>query len=195
MHAPLAAFLLLALRQGMIIPVRCFTCGKVIGNKWDKYLELLQSDYTEGDALDALSLKRYCCRRMLVRGLALPAPPRVWIPRPRTGAPSRAVPGKHARHCRGSLTPAAAASRHLAAAASRRCPAAPPSIDTPQRASLPCPSGHAPPSAHLPPSSPHTADPRRPGGEAAQLQLTRAGRRGRRQYGRWRVSPRAMHAR
>merc|ERR1711935_1033455 len=65
-HAPLAAFLLLALRQGMIIPVRCFTCGKVIGNKWDKYLELLQSDYTEGDALDALSLKRYCCRRMLL---------------------------------------------------------------------------------------------------------------------------------
>ncbi|EOD21835.1 hypothetical protein EMIHUDRAFT_74809 [Emiliania huxleyi CCMP1516] len=50
----------------MIIPVRCFTCGKVIGNKWDKYLELLQSDYTEGDALDALSLKRYCCRRMLL---------------------------------------------------------------------------------------------------------------------------------
>ncbi|KAE9461251.1 hypothetical protein C3L33_06844, partial [Rhododendron williamsianum] len=38
----------------MIIPVRCFTCGKVIGNKWDLYLDLLQSDYSEGDALDAL---------------------------------------------------------------------------------------------------------------------------------------------
>ena len=50
----------------MIIPVRCFTCGKVIGNKYDKYLELLQSDYTEGDALDALGLRRYCCRRMLL---------------------------------------------------------------------------------------------------------------------------------
>ncbi|KAK4490077.1 hypothetical protein RD792_000732 [Penstemon davidsonii] len=50
----------------MIIPVRCFTCGKVIGNKWDLYLELLQSDYTEGDALDALGLVRYCCRRMLM---------------------------------------------------------------------------------------------------------------------------------
>ena len=61
----------------MIIPVRCFTCGKVrgshrhacrsqrapicfhltkwllsalqvIGNKWDMYLDLLQADYTEG---------------------------------------------------------------------------------------------------------------------------------------------------
>ncbi|KAK3019117.1 hypothetical protein RJ639_004109, partial [Escallonia herrerae] len=38
----------------------------VIGNKWDTYLDLLQSDYTEGDALDALQLVRYCCRRMLM---------------------------------------------------------------------------------------------------------------------------------
>ncbi|KAL6642344.1 hypothetical protein ACP70R_020525 [Stipagrostis hirtigluma subsp. patula] len=35
----------------MIIPVRCFTCGKVIGNKWDLYLDLLQADYTEGRML------------------------------------------------------------------------------------------------------------------------------------------------
>ena len=32
----------------------------------EKYLELLNNDYTEGDALDALGLKRYCCRRMLL---------------------------------------------------------------------------------------------------------------------------------
>jgi len=50
----------------MIVPVRCFTCGKVIGNKWENYLNLLQTDYTEGDALTALELKRYCCRRMLL---------------------------------------------------------------------------------------------------------------------------------
>ena len=42
----------------MIIPIRCFTCGKVIGNKWEAYLGLLQAEYQEGDALDALSLKR-----------------------------------------------------------------------------------------------------------------------------------------
>ncbi|TVU26244.1 hypothetical protein EJB05_28805 [Eragrostis curvula] len=35
----------------MIIPVRCFTCGKVIGNKWDLYLDLLQADYTEGGSM------------------------------------------------------------------------------------------------------------------------------------------------
>ncbi len=32
----------------MIIPIRCFTCGKVIGNKWEAYLGLLQAEYTEG---------------------------------------------------------------------------------------------------------------------------------------------------
>eukprot|EP00170_Pyropia_yezoensis_P001190 contig_5351_g1194 len=50
----------------MIIPVRCFTCGKVIGNKHQAYLELLKTDHNEGDALDKLGLKRYCCRRMLL---------------------------------------------------------------------------------------------------------------------------------
>ena len=52
--------------QAMIIPVRCFTCGKVVGNKWDSYLELLKADYSEGDALDELGLKRYCGRRMVL---------------------------------------------------------------------------------------------------------------------------------
>jgi DNA-directed RNA polymerase I, II, and III subunit RPABC5 len=50
----------------MIIPVRCFICGKTVGNKREAYLGLLQAEYTEGDALDALGLKRYCCRRTLL---------------------------------------------------------------------------------------------------------------------------------
>ena len=50
----------------MIIPVRCFTCGKVIGNKYDTYLELVAEGTTEGDALSMLGLSRYCCRRMLL---------------------------------------------------------------------------------------------------------------------------------
>ncbi|KAL3079531.1 hypothetical protein niasHT_022473 [Heterodera trifolii] len=50
----------------MIIPIRCFTCGKVIGNRWDAYLQSLQQGNTEGDALDQLGLRRYCCRRMLL---------------------------------------------------------------------------------------------------------------------------------
>ena len=31
----------------MIIPVRCFTCGKVIGNKWQLYMNLISGDYSE----------------------------------------------------------------------------------------------------------------------------------------------------
>lgn len=51
----------------MIIPIRCFTCGKVIGNKWDEYLRLVQQ-YPDNKAavLDQLGLKRFCCRRMLL---------------------------------------------------------------------------------------------------------------------------------
>ncbi|KAG8700376.1 DNA-directed RNA polymerase II subunit L [Ceratobasidium sp. 395] len=50
----------------MIIPVRCFSCGKVIGDKWEDYVKLLKDDVTEGDAMDQLGLKRYCCRRMVL---------------------------------------------------------------------------------------------------------------------------------
>lgn len=35
----------------MIIPIRCFTCGKVIANKWETYLSLLQADFSEGCVL------------------------------------------------------------------------------------------------------------------------------------------------
>ena len=50
----------------MIIPVRCFTCGKVIGNKWEAFMHLIgEEGQTEAQALDHLGLQRYCCRRML----------------------------------------------------------------------------------------------------------------------------------
>ncbi len=48
----------------MIIPVRCFTCGKVIGNKYETYLTY--GNGQEKLALDELKLNRYCCRRMLL---------------------------------------------------------------------------------------------------------------------------------
>ncbi|QPG75885.1 DEKNAAC101782 [Brettanomyces naardenensis] len=50
----------------MIIPVRCFSCGKVVGDKWETYLQYLEEGMSEGDALDRLGLKRYCCRRMVL---------------------------------------------------------------------------------------------------------------------------------
>ena len=70
-----------------LAPSDALRCPRqVIGNKWDTYLDLLQADYSEwcaytsvaahareltlmaacSDALDALGLQRYCCRRMLM---------------------------------------------------------------------------------------------------------------------------------
>ncbi len=32
----------------MIIPVRCFTCGKVIGNKYETYMKYVTANHNEG---------------------------------------------------------------------------------------------------------------------------------------------------
>jgi DNA-directed RNA polymerase subunit N (RpoN/RPB10) len=37
----------------MLIPIRCFTCGKVIANKWDKYVHLIMN-WTIDFQFDAL---------------------------------------------------------------------------------------------------------------------------------------------
>lgn len=50
----------------MIIPVRCFTCGKVVGNKYETYKGELQRGVPAAQVLDALGLKRYCCRSMIL---------------------------------------------------------------------------------------------------------------------------------
>lgn len=46
--------------------MRCFSCGKVIGDKWDAYIALLVQGKEEGVALTELGLQRYCCRRMVL---------------------------------------------------------------------------------------------------------------------------------
>lgn len=46
----------------MIIPIRCFSCGKPIGSLWEKYQALLKEGKTVKEALDTLELKRFCCR-------------------------------------------------------------------------------------------------------------------------------------
>jgi DNA-directed RNA polymerase subunit N len=50
----------------MIIPVRCFTCGKVIGSLYDQYRRRVDQGENPAEVLDSLGLKRYCCRRMLI---------------------------------------------------------------------------------------------------------------------------------
>lgn len=71
----------------MIIPVKCFTCGKVLADKYDYYLEkvrekklarnmsiesvvYLTKDFVdktpEGEVLDNLKLTKMCCRRHML---------------------------------------------------------------------------------------------------------------------------------
>jgi DNA-directed RNA polymerase subunit N len=50
----------------MIIPVRCFTCGKLIGDKWEEFARRVKSGEEPDQVLDSLGIKRYCCRRMLL---------------------------------------------------------------------------------------------------------------------------------
>jgi len=79
----------------MIIPVRCYTCGEVLSDKWIPYITAVQTDKNseegkvnpetdslelkyidiknstpeksiEGKVLDELELHKYCCRRMML---------------------------------------------------------------------------------------------------------------------------------
>lgn len=68
----------------MLIPIRCFSCGKVIANKWSAYERRLRemrsvddenavteltcardvpSRATAGQILDQLTITKLCCRR------------------------------------------------------------------------------------------------------------------------------------
>tara|TARA_B110000495_G_C22817626_1_gene477281 strand:- start:36 stop:296 length:261 start_codon:yes stop_codon:yes gene_type:complete len=82
----------------MIIPMRCFTCGNVIADKWIPFIELIMEkkndssetvDNTldieyikikddgsikksvEGKVLDTLEMHKYCCRRMFLTNVHL----------------------------------------------------------------------------------------------------------------------------
>lgn len=56
----------------MIIPIRCFTCGKVIAGLWETYVNIKNQYASRGEEVmlhklnKKLQLKRYCCKRMLV---------------------------------------------------------------------------------------------------------------------------------
>ena len=49
----------------MEFPVRCFTCGSVIGHMYETYKTAINDKKPEA-VLDELGVDRYCCRRMFV---------------------------------------------------------------------------------------------------------------------------------
>lgn len=55
----------------MIIPVRCFTCGRVIASDYERYKERVAKGEAPRKAMDALGLERWCCRRMILTNVEL----------------------------------------------------------------------------------------------------------------------------
>ncbi|MHA1911699.1 MAG: DNA-directed RNA polymerase subunit N [Candidatus Kariarchaeaceae archaeon] len=53
----------------MLIPIRCFTCGKTIAHVYEEFVKRTREGSEQEDpkeVLDDLGIKRICCRRMLV---------------------------------------------------------------------------------------------------------------------------------
>ena len=50
----------------MLIPIRCFTCGKPIGHLWEDYQKQAKGGKNKGVVLDSLGLERYCCRTIFL---------------------------------------------------------------------------------------------------------------------------------
>ena len=79
----------------MIIPIKCFTCGEVLADKWVPYVTAIQEEKNkikedvdpesndlelryidihnpkpevsiEGKIMDEMNLHKYCCRRMML---------------------------------------------------------------------------------------------------------------------------------
>jgi DNA-directed RNA polymerase subunit N len=50
----------------MIIPVRCWSCGKPIAHLWDEFKERVDSGEDRKKIMDSLGVERYCCRSMFL---------------------------------------------------------------------------------------------------------------------------------
>lgn len=50
----------------LLYPIRCFSCGALLGDKYEKFNALVKKGVNPEDALDRLGVKRYCCRRMIL---------------------------------------------------------------------------------------------------------------------------------
>ena len=50
----------------VLVPVRCFTCGCLIADKFEDYQTKLKAGEDPEKVLNDLKIDRYCCRRMLL---------------------------------------------------------------------------------------------------------------------------------
>jgi DNA-directed RNA polymerase subunit N len=50
----------------LIIPIRCFTCGKLVADRWEEFARRVKSGERPKKVLDDIGMTRYCCRRMFI---------------------------------------------------------------------------------------------------------------------------------
>ena len=57
----------------MIIPIRCYTCNKLVGNKYEKFIKLIEEEKkSPQDILEKdLNITKYCCKRMIAFNVEL----------------------------------------------------------------------------------------------------------------------------
>ena len=50
----------------MMRPVRCFSCGKPLGDKYEEFEQRIAEGEEPEEAFEKMGIERYCCRRMLL---------------------------------------------------------------------------------------------------------------------------------
>jgi len=50
----------------MIIPMRCWSCGKPVAQLWQSYKDRIAKGESPKKVLDDLGLERYCCRALFL---------------------------------------------------------------------------------------------------------------------------------
>lgn len=50
----------------MIIPVRCMTCGKPVGQFWEEFKARTAKGENAKKILDQMGVERYCCRSLFL---------------------------------------------------------------------------------------------------------------------------------
>ncbi|MCX6770799.1 MAG: DNA-directed RNA polymerase subunit N [Candidatus Micrarchaeota archaeon] len=50
----------------MYFPIRCFTCGAVIADKYEEYAKRVKEGKNPAKVLEEMEVERYCCRRMFL---------------------------------------------------------------------------------------------------------------------------------
>ena len=52
--------------ETMIIPIRCWSCGKPIAHLWEEFKEKRDNGGDVKETLDKLGIERYCCRALFL---------------------------------------------------------------------------------------------------------------------------------